>query len=209
MRKMVRVVCVMLAVLAGTSSVRAAEEDHGVFPLSWSDDHFDCFPLVWWRYDKSCVLFPLSWWKRNQYYTLFPIWWSNPRRKLLLPLYYQDENTLVAFPLYGEVRHIDSMTDWFGPYGRHRAERPEENYDWCIPFYYRDASGWQTLLFGWDRNAHSYWFFPGFFYEERADGHFKASFWWRFFRHEYDPKTGMREIDVLFIPVWREKNADS
>jgi len=44
--------------------------------------------------------------------------------------------------------------------------------------------------------------FPFFTYDAKKDGYEKTSLLWRLFRNEYDPKKS-REVDFLFIPVWR------
>ena len=142
-------------------------DQHRIFPLFWGDKRVDLFPLVWWRFNKSFTLFPLVWWKDDRYFNVFPLWWSDNSRKLFLPFYYQDENTLNIFPFYGKTSHLNSVTEWYGPYGRHRDEKsPEQNCDWCFPFYYRDATSFETPLFGWDRNDRSSWAFP-LYYKDR------------------------------------------
>ena len=161
-------------------------DQHRIFPLFWGDKHVDLFPLVWWRYGKSFTLFPLAWWKKGQYCNVFPLWWSDNSRKLFLPFYYQDENTLNIFPFYGKTSHLNSVTEWYGPYGRHRDEKsPEQNCDWCFPFYYRDATSFETPLFGWDHNDCSSWAFP-LYYKDResfvslpwVSGQDMDSSWW-------------------------------
>ena len=128
-------------------------DQHRIFPLFWGDKRVDLFPLVWWKDDR--------------YFNVFPLWWSDNSRKLFLPFYYQDENTLNIFPFYGKTSHLNSVTEWYGPYGRHRDEKsPEQNCDWCFPFYYRDATSFETPLFGWDRNDRSSWAFP-LYYKDR------------------------------------------
>lgn len=211
------------------------DEKHGrnwIVPVFWGKNYIDILPLLWWHYDQSCILFPISWWKRNRYYTLFPLWWSDERRRLLIPLYYEDENSIAIIPFYGKTSHVDRFTDWYGPYGRHRSERAEENSDWFIPFYYRDNGGWTTPLFGWDRNMRSSWVFPLYYRDHYSfvslpwtsktrggesfwsvplaltwgscgkDGSSEFSVLWRLFRSAYDPQEG-RKVDLLFIPVWR------
>ena len=136
-------------------------DEHRIFPLYWGDGHVDFFPLVWWRFNKSFTLFPLVWWKDDRYCNVFPLWWSDNNHKLFVPFYYQDENTLTVIPFYGSTKHVDSFSQWIGPYGRYRNEKhPEKDYDWCLPFYYRDATSFETPLFGWDRNDRSSWAFP-------------------------------------------------
>ncbi len=161
-------------------------DQHRIFPLFWGDRHVDFFPLVWWRYGKSFTLFPLAWWKKDQYCNVFPLWWSDNNHKLFLPFYYQDENSLAILPFYGKTSHFDNFTEWYGPYGRHRDEKsPEKNYDWCLPFYYRDATSFETPLFGWDCNDRSSWAFP-FYYKDHSgfvslpwvSGQDKGSSWW-------------------------------
>ena len=161
-------------------------DQHRIFPLFWGDKHVDLFPLVWWRFNKSFTLFPLVWWKDDRYFNVFPLWWSDNSRKLFLPFYYQDENTLNILPFYGKTSHLNSVTEWYGPYGRHRDEKsPEQNCDWCFPFYYRDATSFETPLFGWDRNDRSSWAFP-LYYKDRESfvslpwisGQDKDSSWW-------------------------------
>lgn len=44
--------------------------------------------------------------------------------------------------------------------------------------------------------------FPAFTCDSRTNGYAKTSFLWRFFRNEYDPAKG-REVDFLFLPIWR------
>lgn len=44
--------------------------------------------------------------------------------------------------------------------------------------------------------------FPFFTYDGKRSGYSKTSLLWRLFRNEYDPEKG-REVDFLFIPVWR------
>ena len=44
--------------------------------------------------------------------------------------------------------------------------------------------------------------FPGFAYDAKSDGYFRASFLWRFFRWESVPVEDPA-VDFLFIPVWR------
>ena len=141
-------------------------DEHRIFPLFWGDKHVDLFPLVWWRFDKSFTFFPLAWWKKDRYCNVFPLWWSDNSHKLFLPFYFQDENTLAVIPFYGSDTHVDSFSQWIGPYGRYRNEKhPEQNYDWCFPFYCRDATSFETPLFGWDRNDRSSWAFP-FYYKD-------------------------------------------
>ena len=161
-------------------------DQHRIFPLFWGDKRVDLFPLVWWRYGKSFTLFPLVWWKDDRYFNVFPLWWSDNSRKLFLPFYYQDENTLNIFPFYGKTSHLNSVTEWYGPYGRHRDEKsPEQNCDWCFPFYYRDATSFETPLFGWDHNDRSSWAFP-LYYKDResfvslpwVSGQDMDSSWW-------------------------------
>lgn len=161
-------------------------DEHRIFPLFWGDGNFDLFPLLWWRFDKSFTLFPLVWWKKNDYFHVLPLWWSDSGQKLLLPFYYQDENSLTVIPFYGKTRRNDGFTEWYGPYGRHRDEQsPERNYDWCFPFYYRDATSFVTPLFGWDRSDRSSWALPlyyrdheGFFSLPWASGGDEGSRWW-------------------------------
>ena len=161
-------------------------DEHRIFPLFWGDGHVDLFPLVWWRFDRSFTLFPLAWWKKDRYFNVFPLWWSDSNHKLLIPFYFQDENSLMILPFYGKTSHVDSFTEWYGPYGRHRDEKsPEMNYDWCFPFYYRDATSFESPLFGWDRNDRSSWAFPlyykdheGFFSLPWMSGQDKDSSWW-------------------------------
>ena len=144
-------------------------DEHRIFPLYWGDRHVDLFPLVWWRFDKSFTLFPLAWWKKDRYFNVFPLWWSDRSHKLFIPFYYQDENSLTVLPFYGKTSHLDNFTEWYGPYGRHRDEKsPELNYDWCFPFYYRDATSFETPLFGWDRNDRSSWALP-LYYKDHND----------------------------------------
>ncbi len=144
-------------------------DEHRIFPLYWGDKHVDLFPLVWWRFDKSFTLFPLAWWKKDRYFNVFPLWWSDRSHKLLLPFYYQDDNTLTVIPFYGSTKHVDSFSQWIGPYGRYRNEKhPERDYDWCLPFYYRDATSFKTMLFGWDRNDRSSWAIP-LYYKDHND----------------------------------------
>ena len=45
--------------------------------------------------------------------------------------------------------------------------------------------------------------FPAFAYDSKKDGYVKASFLWRFFRYERRPEGGT-DVDLLFIPVWRQ-----
>ena len=130
-------------------------DQHRIFPLFWGEKHVDLFPLVWW--------------KKDRYFNVFPLWWSNHSRKMLLPFYYQDANSLTVFPFYGRSGGSDRFTEWYGPYGRHRDEKsPEQNYDWCFPFYYRDTTGFATPLFGWDHDDCSSWAFP-FYYKDHDD----------------------------------------
>ena len=144
-------------------------DEHRIFPLYWGDGHVDFFPLVWWRFDKSFTFFPLAWWKKDRYCNVFPLWWSDNNHKLFLPFYYQDENSLTVIPFYGSTKHVDSFSQWIGPYGRYRNEKhPEKDYDWCLPFYYRSANELMTPLFGWDRNDRSSWAFP-FYYKDHND----------------------------------------
>ena len=161
-------------------------DEHRIFPLFWGDRHVDFFPLVWWRYGKSFTLFPLAWWKKDRYCNVFPLWWSDNNHKLFLPFYYQDENSLAILPFYGKTSHLDNFTEWYGPYGRHRDEKsPEKNYDWCLAFYYRDATSFETPLFGWDRNDRSSWAFPLYYKDHESffslpwvSGQDKDSSWW-------------------------------
>lgn len=44
--------------------------------------------------------------------------------------------------------------------------------------------------------------FPFLSFERRADGYSKTSFLWRFYRNE-KKADGTREVDFLFLPVWR------
>ena len=44
--------------------------------------------------------------------------------------------------------------------------------------------------------------FPGFTYDSKKDGYVKASFFWRLFRYESDPKRGTN-LDLLFMPLCR------
>ena len=161
-------------------------DEHRIFPFYWGDGHVDFFPLVWWRFNKSFTFFPLAWWKKDRYCNVFPLWWSDNNHKLFLPFYYQDENSLTVIPFYGSTKHVDSFSQWIGPYGRYRNEKhPEKNYDWCLPFYYRDATSFETPLFGWDRNDRSSWAFP-FYYKDHSgfvslpwvSGQDKDSSWW-------------------------------
>lgn len=161
-------------------------DEHRIFPLYWGDKHVDLFPLVWWRFDKSFTFFPLAWWKKDRYFNVFPLWWSDRSHKLLLPFYYQDDNTLTVIPFYGSTKHVDSFSQWIGPYGRYRNEKhPERDYDWCLPFYYRDATSFGTMLFGWDRNDRSSWAFPLYYKDHESffslpwvSGQDKDSSWW-------------------------------
>ena len=167
-----------LTLLSGcaTSSMKSTSPDsdsergeHCIFPLYWGDGHIDFFPLVWWRFDKSFTLFPLAWWKKDQYFNIFPLWWSDNNHKLFIPLYYQDENSIHVIPFYGKISHLDNFTEWYGPYGLHRDTRsPENDYNWCLPFYYRDVTSFETMLFGWDRNDRSSWVLP-FYYKDYND----------------------------------------
>ena len=144
-------------------------DEHRIFPLFWGDKHVDLFPLVWWRFDKSFTFFPLAWWKKDRYCNVFPLWWSDNSHKLFLPFYFQDENTLAVIPFYGSDTHVDSFSQWIGPYGRYRNEKhPEQNYDWCFPFYCRDATSFETPLFGWDRNDRSSWAFPLYYKDHES-----------------------------------------
>ena len=161
-------------------------DEHRIFPLYWGDKHVDLFPLVWWRFDKSFTFFPLAWWKKDRYFNVFPLWWSDNSHKLLIPFYYQDENSIQVIPFYGSTTHVDSFSQWIGPYGRYRNEKhPERNYDWCLPFYYRDATSFGTMLFGWDRNDRSSWAFPLYYKDHESffslpwvSGQDKDSSWW-------------------------------
>ncbi|MGN0847998.1 MAG: hypothetical protein ACI4RA_11545 [Kiritimatiellia bacterium] len=45
--------------------------------------------------------------------------------------------------------------------------------------------------------------FPGFTYDRNKIGATKVSLLWRLFRYETDPEKGTKEIDLLFLPVWR------
>lgn len=69
-----------------------------------------------------------------------------------------------------------------------------------------DSSRTRVLLKLWDwerkKNDISLDVFPGFTYDEKANGYRKASFLWRLFRCENDPKKGV-SADVLFIPISR------
>ena len=161
-------------------------DEHRIFPLFWGNKHVDIFPLVWWRFDKSFTLFPLVWWKKDCCFNVFPLWWSDDKHKLFIPFYYQDENSLTVIPFYGKTSHIGNFSEWYGPYGRHRDEKsPELDYDWCFPFYYRDATSFETLLFGWDRNDRSSWALPLFYRDHESfvsipwmSGQNKDTSWW-------------------------------
>ena len=44
--------------------------------------------------------------------------------------------------------------------------------------------------------------FPFFTHDAKANGFYRTSFLWRFYRNEADPEKG-RSVDLLFLPVWR------
>ena len=149
-------------------------DEYRIFPVFWGKKYLDLFPLIWWRYGRSFTLLPLMSWEKDRSFSVFPFWWSNEERRLLIPFYYQDENSLQIIPFYGSKRLIDGYTKWIGPYGWHRSDREWENYDWCFPFYYKDATSLETMLFGWDRNNHSSWAFP-FYYSNYS--RFVSTLW--------------------------------
>ena len=64
----------------------------------------------------------------------------------------------------------------------------------------------RVLWWLWDREERdgkvSLDVFPGFTYDRHPDGYRKASFIWRLFRYEDDPKGGV-SADLFFVPVWR------
>lgn len=45
--------------------------------------------------------------------------------------------------------------------------------------------------------------FPFITVDEKANGYFKSSFFWRFFRYENDPEKG-KKLDFLFLPILRK-----
>ena len=47
--------------------------------------------------------------------------------------------------------------------------------------------------------------FPAISWARSQDGYHKASFLWRVFRWERDPKKGATAVDFLFIPLWRSE----
>ena len=171
---------------------------HRIFPIFWGDKYIDIFPLVWWRPGKSFTLFPIVWWKENDYFNVFPLWWSSDNYTLLFPFYYQDKNTLSILPFYGRTYYHNGLTEWYGPYGWHRdMNSPEQNYDWCFPFYYHDATSFKTPLFGWDRSTGGSWFFPCYYDD---DDLFLSAFYWR--KWSTDDR-GERTLSHGSFPFWQ------
>ncbi|MBR1921033.1 MAG: hypothetical protein IJ829_03385 [Kiritimatiellae bacterium] len=96
-------------------------------------------------------VFPLYYNDRESFYTL--LYGQNPRRRWLLPVYFEGEERLFVTPLYGRNRKTGA--DWLVPLYYHSESTfvtplggRSGDADWLFPLYYRNGRSFLSLPFG-------------------------------------------------------------
>lgn len=174
------------------------------------------FAPFWYHDLKRTMITPLAGWNEHGHW--------------FIPLYYTQDDTFVLllyghnaqghwfFPLYdysSEGDNIDSTYCLLFDYKR--KSRHGETYTklgnyllWSRETTERTESKRIETRFLWrfwhrieDNEVVTIEAFPAFSHESRPYGYRKTSLLWRLYRHDYDPDTESRQIDFLFLPVWR------
>ena len=110
------------------------------------------------------------------------------------------------FPLFSirnredlQTGEADSRASWLLSLYDSRTELAEEH------DYVRRRFLWRVWYYEKLNGDASTDIFPGITHDVYANGYRKTSLLWRLFRYEKDPSTGRKEIDLLFIPLVRQK----
>lgn len=190
---------------------------HSVFPLYWySEEEGSGRLTTWWLCGLAGYTerggHPYSYWVMPFYY------WNRDGEGLFSSG--DDSSGSLSdwrFTLFGTYAG-DTSGSWCWPFYeyRHRVRGGVTSTRWGNPLLFtrettisEDTTKYETR-FLWrfyhrieEDEAVSIEAFPCFFHESKPYGAFKTSLLWRLYRHEYDPDTEKREIDFLFLPIWR------